>query len=58
MKSYVFWDIMLCSATEVSEEYITSIFRAKNKPSKKPGFDGLHGIISPKTELIIIIYTL
>jgi hypothetical protein len=32
MKSFVFWDIMLCSplkVTSVSEEHIASIFRAE-----------------------------
>jgi hypothetical protein len=30
----IFWD--MAPRTDVSEEYITSIFRIENQPSKKP----------------------
>jgi hypothetical protein len=40
MKGYIFWDLALRSpvkVTDVSEEHIASIFKAKNKLGKKPG---------------------
>jgi hypothetical protein len=39
MKTSVFWSITPCipsKVIDVSEEYVTSIFRVEDKPSKKP----------------------
>jgi hypothetical protein len=40
MRSSIFWNIMSCSQKSADdlEKYITSIFRVKRKPSKKPGW--------------------
>jgi hypothetical protein len=38
MKSYIFWDITPCrslKSTDISEEYVATIFRVENTSSKK-----------------------
>jgi hypothetical protein len=37
MNVTIFWDIAPCSSTNISEEYITSIFRVEYLPCKKAG---------------------
>jgi hypothetical protein len=36
IKSTVFWTVTVWRESNISDEHVTSIFRIKRKPSKKP----------------------